>query len=805
MCAKKKKAETEYTGQSIQILKGLSAVRKRPAMYIGSTGSMGLHQLVYEVVDNSVDEAMAGSCDEIGVVIHIDNSVTVRDNGRGIPVDMHATEKIPAATVVMTYLHAGGKFDNKSYKVSGGLHGVGVSVVNALSEWLDMEIRRDGAVWHQRFERGEPVVKLTKTGKMKKAGRAGTVITFKPDSDIFGEIEYSFETLSERLREMSFLNSGLKIKITDDRQEGKENEFQYKGGIASFVSHLSRNKRVLHKKPIYLSKEVDGVIVECAIQYNEGYQELVFSFANNINTKDGGSHLAGFRSALTRTINNYGKSSGLFNKAKALPSGDDVREGVMAVVSVKLPNPQFEGQTKTKLNNDIKGLVEAAINDGVGTYFEENPSVARRIVSKSLESARAREAARKARDLTRRKGLLEVSALPGKLADCQERDATAAEIFLVEGDSAGGSAKQGRDRRFQAILPLRGKIINVEKARFDKILAHEEIRTIITALGAGVGKDDFDASKLRYHKVIIMTDADVDGSHIRTLLLTFFFRQMPELIESGYIYIAQPPLFRVKRGKKVEYIENEVKLEGFLMDIAADEITVTIEGTGEEIRGAMLRRKLEKLSEYRRLFDRAMMRGVHPRAIKLLLKGDVRYKTTFADADKAKELSDMLGADSELRLIETRFDEEHGLHELVMTESLNGKRPFVINFEFVGAAEYQALLKVYKETEEFDNPPYLVTDGKTILRSESKADLLNHVFELAKKGMVIQRYKGLGEMNPGQLWETTMNPEIRTLLQVNIDDAVGADEIFTILMGDEVEPRRGFIVKNALYTSNIDI
>jgi DNA gyrase subunit B len=805
MCAKKSKVDKGYTGESIQILKGLSAVRKRPAMYIGSTGPLGLHQLVYEVVDNSVDEAMAGFCDQIEVAIHIDNSVTVRDNGRGIPVDEHATEKIPAATVVMTYLHAGGKFDNKSYKVAGGLHGVGVSVVNALSEWLEMEIRRDGAVWHQRFERGEPADRLTQTGKMKKSGRSGTVITFRPDREVFGEIEFSFETLSERLREVSFLNSGLKISIVDERQEGKQNEFQYKGGIASFVSHLSRNKRVLHPKPVYIIKEVDGVVVECAIQYNEGYQETVFSFANNINTKDGGSHLAGFRSALTRTINNYGKNSNLFNKAKVQPSGDDVREGLIAVVSVKLPNPQFEGQTKTKLNNDIKGLVEAAINEGVGTYFDENPAVARKIVSKVMDSARAREAARKARDLTRRKGLLEMSSLPGKLADCQERDASAAELFLVEGDSAGGSAKQGRDRRFQAILPLRGKIINVEKARFDKILAHEEIRTIITALGTGVGKDDFDISKLRYHKVIIMTDADVDGSHIRTLLLTFFFRQMPELIESGYVYIAQPPLFRVKRGKRVDYIDNEMKLEGFLMDIAADEVSVKIESTGEDVRGVMLRRKLEKLSEYRRLFDRAMMRGVHPRAIKLLLKGDVRFRNTFAEADKARELSELIKADPDLRMVEMRLDEEHGLHELLVAEALNGKRPFVINFDFVGAAEYQALLKVYKETEEFDNPPYRVTDGKATLRSETKADLLNHVFELAKKGMMIQRYKGLGEMNPDQLWETTMNPEARTLLQVNIEDAVAADEIFTILMGDEVEPRRGFIVKNALYASNIDI
>ena len=803
--AKKKQQKSDYTGENIQILKGLSGVRKRPAMYIGSTGPLGLHQLVYEVVDNSVDEAMGGHCDRIDVTIHIDNSVTVEDNGRGIPVDMHATENIPAATVVMTYLHAGGKFDDSSYKVSGGLHGVGVSVVNALSEWLEMEIRRDGAVWHQRFERGTAVTELTQMGRVKKAGRTGTIVTFKPDSQIFDDIDFSFETLSERLREMSFLNDGLRVTIKDEREEGKAHEFHYKGGIASFVEHLSRNKKTLHRKPIYISRENEGVTIDVAIMYNEGYQETVFTFANNINTKDGGSHLAGFRSGLTRTINGYGRTSGLFNKAKTLPSGDDVREGITAVVSVKLPNPQFEGQTKTKLNNDIKGLVEAVIYEGLGTFFNENPTDAKRIITKVLDSARAREAARKARDLTRRKGLLEMSSLPGKLADCQERDPSAAEIFLVEGDSAGGSAKQGRDRRFQAILPLRGKIINVEKARFDKILESQEIRTIITALGTGVGKDDFNLEKLRYHKVIIMTDADVDGSHIRTLLLTFFYRQMHELVESGYVYIAQPPLFRVKRGKRIDYIENEVKLESYLMDIAADEIKVTIENTGEEISGARLRGKIEKLTEYRRLFDRAMMRGLHPRAIKLLLKNDIRYRNNFTDQDKVEELRGIIDADGDLRVIEVRTDEEHGLQEFLVTETLNGKRPFVIGFNFVSSAEYQGLLKIYRETEEFDNPPYVVTDGKTTLHSRTKAELLTHVLELSKKGMTIQRYKGLGEMNPDQLWETTMNPELRTLMQVSIEDAVAADEIFTILMGDEVESRRDFIVENALFATNIDI
>jgi DNA gyrase subunit B len=792
-----------YTSKNIQILKGLTAVRKRPAMYIGSTGPLGLHQLVYEVVDNSVDEAMAGYCDTISVVIHVDNSITVHDNGRGIPVDQHETEKMPAATVVMTYLHAGGKFDNNSYKVSGGLHGVGVSCVNALSESLVMEIHRDGDVWEQRFERGVPATELQKIGKTKKTG---TTIHFRPDSDIFETTDFSLDTLSSRLRELSFLNSGVTITLVDERTPEEEKRvFYYEGGIASFVEHLNKNKHSLHKKPIFITGENEGVIVEVALQYNDSYQESVFTFANNINTKEGGSHLAGFRASLTRAINSYGKNSGLYSKAKVLPSGEDCREGLTAIISVKLPDPQFEGQTKTKLNNDIRGLVDGVVYEGLNTFFEENPSISKKIVQKIVDAARARDAARKARDLTRRKGLLEVSALPGKLADCQEKDPSMAELFLVEGDSAGGSAKQGRDRRFQAILPLKGKIINVEKARFDKVLGHDEIRTIITALGTGIGQDDFDLSKLRYHKVIIMTDADVDGSHIRTLLLTFFFRQMPELVERGHVYIAQPPLYMVKRGKKQQYIDSEHKLEEFLMDIAQDELTVTVENDGSEYKGVTLKKKLEKLSEYRRLFDRAMMRGVHAKAIKLLLKNNVRFKQNFAEEDRFRELCELIDGDDDLKVVTTKFNEEHGVHEIIATEALNGKTPFRISYEFISNPEFQELIKIFKETEELDNPPYVINDGKTEIRSDNKADLLHSVLELAKKGMKIQRYKGLGEMNPDQLWDTTLNPETRTLLQVSIDDGIKSDEIFTLLMGDEVEPRRDFIISNALYAENVDI
>ena len=794
--------QNSYTGQDIQILKGLAAVRKRPAMYIGSTGPAGLHQLVYEVVDNSVDEAMAGVCDNIVVTIHMDNSITIQDNGRGIPVDIHKTEKIPAATVVMTVLHAGGKFDNKSYKVSGGLHGVGVSCVNALSETLRMEIHRDGAVYEQYFERGAVASELKQIGKTQKRG---TIITFKPDLEIFDDIVFSLDTLSTRLRELSFLNSGLKITLRDERSSEEDRVFLYEGGIKSFVAHLNKNKKVLHKEPVFIQGEAEGCICEVALQYNETYQENVFTFANNINTIDGGSHLAGFRASLTRAVNGYGKGSGLYNKVKVIPSGEDVREGMTAVVSVKIPDPQFEGQTKTKLNNDIRGLVDGIIYEGLNTYFEENPSVAKKIVSKIIEAARARAAARKARDLTRRKGLLEGLALPGKLADCQEKDPAMSELFLVEGDSAGGSAKQGRDRRFQAILPLKGKILNVEKARFDRVLGSDEIKTLITALGTGIGKDDFDIAKLRYNKIIIMTDADVDGAHIRTLLLTFFFRQMYDLIGRGHVYIAQPPLYSVRKGKKMEYISDEDKMETYLMDKASESVEIRIEKTGEIFKGVSLRKKLEKLSEYRRLFDRTLMHGIHPKALKVILKNNIKFKHTFSDEAEATNLGNLIDQDEDLRFIENRLDEEHGLYQVIASESLNGKRPFKISFALVSTPEYQELLRLYKETEEFDNPPYTVLGEKMQKVSKSKAALLVDIFEVVKRGLKIQRYKGLGEMNPEQLWETTINPETRTLLQVQIEDFVGSDEMFTLLMGDEVEPRRDFIIENALYAENVDI
>jgi DNA gyrase subunit B len=803
MTDKKPQNEAAYSGDNIQILKGLSAVRKRPAMYIGSTGALGLHQLVYEVVDNSVDEAMAGVCTEITVTIHVDNSVTVTDNGRGIPVDYNEAEKLPAATIVMTVLHAGGKFDNSSYKVSGGLHGVGVSCVNALSEDLRMEIHREGAVYEQSFKKGDPDSELVQIGTTKKRG---TTITFKPDTEIFEETVYNIDTLTTRLRELSFLNSGLRIILTDERGDHNEvKDFHYDGGIVSFVEHMNRNKGVLNKKPIAITGENDDVLIETAIQYNDKFQEQVFTFANNINTKEGGSHLAGFRAALTRAINGYGRSSGLYAKAKVIPSGDDVREGLTAVVSVKLPDPQFEGQTKTKLNNDIRGNVDGVIYEGLTTFFEENPKVAKAIISKTLDASRAREAARKARDLTRRKGLLEMSSLPGKLADCQERDPAMAEIFLVEGDSAGGSAKQGRDRRFQAILPLKGKIINVEKARFDKVLNHDEIRTIITGLGTGIGSDDFDISKLRYHKIIIMTDADVDGSHIRTLLLTFFYRQMPELIERGFVYIAQPPLYRISKGKKSKYIDNEEMMESYMLDMAAEGITVTINANGSVVKGDRLRKKLAKLSEYRRMFDHVLMRGIHYEAVKIMLSGNIRYKANFQEKEKVEQFQNLLKQEEALEVVDCRIDEEHGLYEIYVREANKGKVPFVINHEFVMSPDFQKLLTVFKEIEEFDSPPYIISDGKVEEQCDSRSALLQQVFELTKKGLRVQRYKGLGEMNPDQLWDTTLNPEVRTLLQVQIEDAVSADEIFTLLMGDEVEPRRDFILSNALYTTNIDI
>lgn len=808
----KEEAE-KYDSSSITVLEGREAVRKRPAMYIGSTGELGLHHLVYEVVDNSVDEALAGYCDTIEVTIHLDNSVTVVDNGRGIPVDYHKQEKRSAAEVVMTKLHAGGKFDSNAYKVSGGLHGVGVSCVNFLSEWLRLEIWRDGKTWEQEYRRGIPVAPLVATGKTR---RRGTKITFKPDPEIFETTEFSFDRLSERLREKAFLNKGIRITITDEREEPeRRHEFHYKGGIAEFVRHLNKNKNVLHDKPIYFEKRDPNLSIEVAIQYNDGYDEKVYSFANNINTVDGGTHLSGFRSALTRTINNYAQSSGLAKNFKGSLTGDDVREGLVAVISVKLPQPQFEGQTKGKLNSDVKGAVESFLNEKLAEYFEQNPSVARRIVGKAIDAARAREAARKAREIVR-KSALNVTSLPGKLADCQEQDPALCELYIVEGDSAGGSAKQARDRRNQAVLPLKGKILNVEKARFDKMLSHSEIKTLITALGTGIGKDDFDINKLRYHKVIFMTDADVDGSHIRTLLLTFFYRQMPELIERGHIYIAQPPLYKVKHGKREEYIKDERSLTRYLMKIATNDVKVKSEGSGAVIEGRDLARLLEQTAEFRRYFDKTVRRfGGDDQLLRTLLEalagkqGVLRRKRGLSLRDLFQEREGRLMAKVEEALAKAGYetelttDEEHDLWEIEVKNRTGAQIMF--DWELASHVEFQKTVELHTILEDHLASPFTVQQNGSRERVASREELLEKVLAAAKKDLTIQRYKGLGEMNPEQLWETTMNPEKRTLLQVKIDDAVETDQLFTILMGDAVEPRRRFIEENALDVRNLDV
>jgi len=799
-----------YDGTSITILEGRDAVRKRPAMYIGSTGEIGLHHIVYEVVDNSIDEALAGYCDTVDVTIHLDNSITVIDNGRGIPVDEIKKEKRSAAEVVMTKLHAGGKFDSNAYKVSGGLHGVGVSCVNFLSEKLHLEIWRDGKTYEQEYARGIPVAPLKQTGKTRKRG---TKVTFKPDGQIFTETSFSFDKLSERLREKAFLNKGIRITIKDEREEPeRSHEFYYKGGIAEFVKHLNKNKTTLHDKPIYFEKEGENLSIEVAIQYNDGYDEKVYSFANNINTVDGGTHLSGFRSAFTRTINAYAQSSGLAKNFKSSLTGDDVREGLVAVISVKLPQPQFEGQTKGKLNSDVKGAVESFLNDRLTEFFEQTPPVARKIVGKALDAARAREAARKAREIVR-KGVMGSSMLPGKLADCQERDPTLSEIYIVEGDSAGGSAKQGRDRKNQAILPLKGKILNVEKARFDKMLGHSEIKSLITALGTGIGKDDFDISKLRYHKIILMTDADVDGSHIRTLLLTFFYRQMPALVEGGHVFIAQPPLFKVKRGKKEEYIKDESSMVRYLMRQATGDMTIKPASTGQAIEGRELARSLEKMVDFKRYCERATRRvGGDPQMLNVLLeslggrKGILRkeglnLRKVFQDEDlmaKIEGALDKAGYKTELT-----SDEEHGLWEIetVTNTGVN----LTIDWNFASYVEFQKAVELFKTLEDDLAAPFISGENGSSEEVPTREALLEKVLAAAKKDLSIQRYKGLGEMNPEQLWETTMNPEKRTLLEVRIDDAVETDEIFTVLMGDAVEPRRKFIEDNALDVRNLDV
>jgi DNA gyrase subunit B len=788
----------KYDATSIKVLGGLEAVRKRPAMYIGSTGEMGLHHLVWEVADNSVDEAMAGFCDEINVTVHDDSSVTVIDNGRGIPVDMHATEKKPAAEVVMTVLHAGGKFDSDTYKVSGGLHGVGVSVVNALSDWLDLEIWREGEVWEQSYEKGVPTSKLKASGKTRKTG---TKITFHADPTIFTTLNYSYDTLSQRLRELAFLNKGLKITLEDERSN-KKTEFRFTGGISEFVKHLNRGKGVLHDSPIYMEGKREQVDMEIAVQYNDSYAENIFAFANTINTVDGGTHLSGFRSALTRTINYYASSLGMLKEQKdeVTINGDDVREGLVAVVSVKLPQPQFEGQTKGKLNSDIKGLVESLVNEKLGEYFDKHSSIARKIIGKCIDAARAREAARKARELTRRKSALDSSGLPGKLADCQERDPARCELFIVEGESAGGSAKGGRDRRYQAILPLKGKILNVEKARYDKMLGHEEIRAIITALGTGIGKDDFDASKLRYHKVILMTDADVDGSHIRTLLLTFFFRHMRELIEKEHIYIAQPPLYRVKRGKMDRYIRDEREFSRELMKRATEEHVVKGK-TGKALEGGDLTQFLLNVQELEQIAAKLGRRLREPKLVELLAESELDKKTDFADKKKLQEL---VKAIEKAKLkIETKiaWDEEHSLNELVLTNGAERR----INWALASTADFKRLRALWQAIGESDKPPFLITHNGDKVTKDDSVGVLNYVLEDAKKEFTITRFKGLGEMNPEQLWATTMNAETRTLLKVRLEDAVAAETIFSTLMGENVEERRKFIEDNALEVVNLDI
>jgi len=843
---------SDYTAESIKVLGGMEAVRKRPAMYIGSTGELGLHHLVYEVVDNSVDEALAGFATKIEVTIHLDNSITVIDDGRGIPVDDMEIdgEKVSAAQVVMTKLHAGGKFDTSSYKVSGGLHGVGVSCVNALSEELELEIWRDGATWEQTYSKGEPTSKLKKTGVAKV--KTGTKVHFLPDRTIFTITDYNYDTLAQRLRELAFLNKGLLITLTDERStdsktgEAKQTQFKYNGGIAEFIKHLNRGKQLLHDKPIYMEDGRSGVHMEIGLQYNDGYSETIFSFANNINTVDGGTHLSGFRTALTRTINYAGQQMGLFKDVKENLTGDDVREGLVAVISVKLPQPQFEGQTKGKLNSDIAGIVTAFVNERLGAFFEQNSTVARKIINKAIDAARAREAARKARDLTRRKGALDSGGLPGKLADCSERDPNRCELFLVEGESAGGTAKQGRDRRFQAILPLKGKILNVEKARIDKALAHEEIRAMITALGMGVGNNEVEIDKVRYGKVILMTDADVDGSHIRTLLLTFFFRQMKPLIERGKVYIAQPPLFSLKKGKSQQYIKDEREFVKVMVKRAAEGLSVRYGEGAAKIEGKDLARFMTVLDEYLGFFDKLDKRVRNERVTELIPKLDLAKHVDFEGDKKTppKKIERLereikkLQKDEGFKGVEARFDEEHNLWEVAFVNKHGAEH--VINWELASSAEARQMISKYKQIEAFMEPPFVVetlvkaapgngegadagavadeekNDKKgakpakrkveiEIVEKSSARDLRDHVINEGRKDFSIQRYKGLGEMTAPQLWETTMDPERRTLLSVKLEDIAECETIFTTLMGEDVEARRKFIEENALDVKNLDI
>jgi DNA gyrase subunit B len=849
-----------YTGENIRILEGLEAVRLRPAMYIGSTGEMGLHHLVYEVVDNSVDEALAGYAKKIDVVIHVDNSITVVDDGRGIPVDMMDTpdgKRMPAVQVVLTKLHAGGKFDASTYKVSGGLHGVGVSCVNGLSQEFNVEIWKDSLTWEMDFSCGAPTSELRQVGTTK---RRGTKVHFLPDKSIFTVTEFNYDTLAQRLREMAFLNKGLEITLTDERTadaktgEARRAEFKYAGGIAEFVKHLNRGKQVLHEKPIVMEAFRDGVDMDIALQYNDSYSDTVFSFANNINTVDGGSHLSGFKTALTRTINAIGQALGLFKDLKENLSGDDVREGLVAVISVKLPQPQFEGQTKGKLNSDIAGTVQAFVNERLGMFLEQNPPIAKKIINKAIEAARAREAARKARDLTRRKGALDGGGLPGKLADCSERNPDRCELYLVEGESAGGTAKQGRDRRFQAILPLKGKILNVEKARYDKMLGHEEIRAMITALGCGIGKDDFDATKIRYGKIILMTDADVDGSHIRTLLLTFFFRHMTELIKRDNIYIAQPPLFKIKKGRFEQYIKDEREFDKVMVNRASEGMVVRHGEAASRIEGAELIRFMGTLKEYLDFVEKVDKRVRNEKLTELLARAELVHRADFASKAESDIPPKLTALYEELTELKEEFqfkainppveDEEHHTWSLCFTDSQGAHR--CVDWALASSPEFKQMMSKFMLIKSFLEPPFLIEYATKATSADPAADeaesaeveaapdaaeaqaeakqarrtarmtrepvekqtareLYAHIVEQGKKDYSVQRYKGLGEMTATQLWETTMDPEHRTLLQVKLEDIVETNEIFTTLMGEDVEKRRKFIEDNALDVKNLDI
>ena len=802
-----------YGAETITVLEGLEAVRKRPGMYIGDTAERGLHHLVFEVVDNSIDEAMAGFCHNIAVTLHIDGTVTVDDDGRGIPVDIHAKEGISAAEVVLTKLHAGGKFDSGAYKVSGGLHGVGVSVVNALSETLAVEIKRSGKVYAQRYHRGKPEAPLAEVGT---STQTGTKVTFTPDAEIFERTDFSFDILSQRLRELAFLNRGVRIVIEEQATQ-KRHEFLYKGGIEEFVRHLNKAKTPIHTAVIYLCGAREDVEIEAALQWNEGYVESVFSFANNIGTHEGGTHLTGFKGALTRTLNAYATAAGLLKNGEVL-QGEDTREGLTAIISVKLANPQFEGQTKTKLgNSDVRGYVEALVNEKLGEYLEEHPLDAKQVVLKTLDAARVREATRKAKELARRKGALDSAALPGKLADCQERDPALSELYIVEGDSAGGSAKQGRDRRNQAILPLRGKILNVEKARFDKMLSSQEIRVLITALGTGVLKDREDKeerepSKVRYHTIIIMTDADVDGSHIRTLLLTLFYRHFPDLIEQGYVYIAQPPLFRVKKGKSEQYLKDEGALEAYLLDLGTKDIVLR-SASGAELSGDTLRKAVRQQIRFDRVLDVVARQRKNREVVAALVRDPALNAAALADRaalaaviERARARLAATAPDLDPLHFELAEDAEHGVARVIVRVRQNGSAQEThIDSAFCASPEFAELQRLAADLRTAGEAPFAVAAGEKSTSAPTLSAAVAELLAQARKGLDVQRYKGLGEMNPEQLWATTMNPETRTLLQVRVEDAYEADEIFSTLMGDEVEPRRRFIEEHALSVKNLDI